>query len=301
MAEPASEPEKPPRRKTAWYWRVLRLIGLVYVVVLIFLYFGQTFLIFPGSSTQGKRVFAPAAGTELVQLRTSSGESIAALFGSVLQADGKPHPDAARRPTLLFFYGNAMCLSEARFQLDEFRRMGTNVLIPEYAGYGMSGGKPSESGCYETADAAHAHLLSRGDIDPKKIIVSGWSLGGAVAIDLASRKSTSGLAVFSTFSSMADMGSSTYPFLPTFMISAILKHRFEGARKIASVTCPVLIGHSRGDRMIPFVMADRLAASAKVPVKRISIDTPDHTEFFSDGGDAVTEGIKAFIDEIDKR
>ena len=47
-----------------------------------------------------------------------------------------------------------MCLNDPPIEFDQFRRLGLNVLIPEYVGYGMSGGKPSETGCRETADAA---------------------------------------------------------------------------------------------------------------------------------------------------
>ena len=48
---------------------------------------------------------------------------------------------------MIFFYGNAMCLNYSDSQLEEFRRLGLNVLIPEYVGYGMSSGRPSEGAC----------------------------------------------------------------------------------------------------------------------------------------------------------
>ena len=58
--------------------------------------------------------------------------------------------------------------------------MGANVLIPEYVGYGLSTGDACEAGCYATADAAYQHLLSRSDIDPRRIVVAGASLEGTV-------------------------------------------------------------------------------------------------------------------------
>jgi len=150
----------------------------------------QTSVIFPGHSTQGQpeAQLNPPPGSELIGLRTSRGERIVALFGAALTPEGLPHPSASARPTILFFYGNAMCLSKSMDEFEGFRRLGANVLIPEFVGYGLSEGQPSETGCYETADAAHAYLLTRGDVDRRRIVAAGWSLGAAVALDLASRE-----------------------------------------------------------------------------------------------------------------
>ena len=156
----------------------------------------------------------PRADAELVTLSTANGDRVVALFGPALTREGEPHPEASRRPTLLYFYGNGMCLNDTLEQFDHFRRLGANVLIPDYVGYGMSGGQPGESGCLATADAAYDHLQSRRDVDPRAIVAVGWSLGGAVAIDLASRRPVAGLAAFSTFTSMVEMARRNFPFLP---------------------------------------------------------------------------------------
>ena len=90
------------------------------------------------------------------------------LRAGAARAEGSPTPRPSRRPTLLYFYGNGMCLNDALDAFDHFRRLGANVLIPEYVGYGMSGGQPSESGCRATADAAYDHLQRRKDVDPRR-------------------------------------------------------------------------------------------------------------------------------------
>lgn len=293
------------RKQWPWYWRVLRILLLAYFGLLLFLYFAQKRFIFPGASmTQGKpysRMSAPANSAvdgELLTLTTSKGDKVAALFGGALTAERKAHPNAAHRPTVIFFYGNAMCLKDARQQFDDFRMLGVNVLIPEYAGYGMSEGDAGESSCYATADAAFDYLLTRNDIDPKKIIASGWSLGSAVAIDLAARKAVAGLVTFSAFSRMAEMGHSTFPIVPTFLVSFILSHKFENMRKIADVKCPILVGHSRADSMIPYSMSDQLAAAATAPVERLTIENADHGDFFDRGGEKVMRSIGAFFERI---
>lgn len=258
-----------------------------------YFYSAQSWMIFPGRASQGQpwaRV-APRQGTELLTLTTAGGERVAALFGPALSAGGQPLEDAASRPTILFFYGNGDCLANARGLLEDFRRLGVNVLVPEYVGYGMSEGEAGEAGCYATADAAYEHLVGRPDVDSGRIYAAGWSLGAAVAVDLASRRPVAGLAAFSAFTSVADMARAFYPFLP---VGWILQHRFENEAKIARVSCPVLIGHGRLDRVIPFAMSERLAAAAAGPVTRFEVET-DHNDFFAAGSETVLGALGRFV------
>lgn len=295
-ATPASIPKRAPLK---WYWRGLRVLLLAYIGILIFLYVFQRKLIFPGAGTHGdsaSKVTAPP-DCELLSLKTAGNINVKALFGPAFGPDGKIESTPKTRPTILFCYGNAMCLHTAMQQFNAFRHMGANVIIPEYTGYGLSDGEASESGCYAAADAAYDHLLTRSDVDPSKIIIAGWSLGGAVAIDLASRKPAAGLASFSSFTSMAGMGHNLYPFLPTFAISAILNHRFESISKIQNVPCPVLIGHGTADPMIPYRMSDQLAAAATSPVTRLTVDGAGHEDFFSHDGAKVSAAFGEFIEK----
>jgi hypothetical protein len=188
-----------------------------------------------------------------------------------------------------------MCLKDAVDQLEHFRKLGVNVLTPDYVGYGMSGGKASEAGCQATADTCLAYLRTRKDVDPRKIVAAGWSLGGAVAVDLASRKDVAELIAFCTFTSMAEMARRNFPFLPT---SLLLRHRFDNQSKIAKVTCPILIGHGRRDPLIPHAMAERLAAGARVPIMKFTVEEAGHNDFFALGGDQVLESMKVFLEPL---
>jgi pimeloyl-ACP methyl ester carboxylesterase len=277
---------------------VVRLVVGVYLGVLAVMYFLQSRLVFPGRETQGHplALVRPRPGTELVPLTIRRGESIVALFGPALQPDGRPHPHPAGCPTLLFFYGNAMCLNYATVEFEQFRRLGLNVLIPEYVGYGMSSGSPSETGCHATADAAYNYLVSTRGVPPERIVVAGWSLGGAVAVDLASRQRAAGLIAFCTFTSGVDMGRRLVPFLP---VSLLLRHRFDCLQKIARVPCPILIGHGRRDSIVPFRMGQRLAEAATSPVTTLWIDDADHNDFFDVGVRQIDEAMLRFIRSLE--
>ena len=68
-----------------------------------------------------------------------------------------------------------------------YSSIGCNIALLEYRGYGRSEGSPSEEGIYMDAQAGLDFLLTREDLATDKIIVFGRSLGGAVAVDLATR------------------------------------------------------------------------------------------------------------------
>jgi fermentation-respiration switch protein FrsA (DUF1100 family) len=262
-------------------------------------------LIFPGRRTQGLDLarVRPGPGTELVTLRTGCGETVAALFGPATDAHGQALAVAARRPTLLFFYGNAGHLAHRNVLhlFDSLRGIGVNVMIPEYVGYGMSSGDAGEAGCYATADAAYAHLLSRPDVNPAKVVASGASLGGAVAIDLASRRpDVAGLITLITFTSMQDMAKVVQPAVP---IWRFIRHKFESEQKIPRVTCPTLVIHSTGDALVPYTMADRLAAACRGPVSRLKIEGAGHSsvEMLEGGGGLIYEAMTDFLGTLEKR
>jgi pimeloyl-ACP methyl ester carboxylesterase len=276
--------------------RIVRLGLLSYLGVVTVLFSLQVRLIFPGASTQGQS-FAevrPRPGTELVNLTTKRGERVVALYGPALGTDGRPDPQAAHRPTLIYFYGNAMCLNDTADQLEKFRRLGLNVIIPDYVGYGMSGGSPSEKGCQATADAVYDFLVTTQGARPERIISAGWSLGGAVAIDLASRRQVGGLIAFSSFTSMVEMSHRILPFVPARLL---LRHRFDSLKKIQHITCPILIGHGRLDGVVPFDMGQELAAKDKGPVTTLWVDQAEHNDFFDAGGKRLEEAIAKFARE----
>ncbi len=262
---------------------------------MLFAYF-QAALIFPGRATRGRADanVLPKADEQLVTLTTESGEKVVALFARAIGPEG-PYGDDARRPTLLFCYGNGMCLNVSRDLLTSFRRLGVNVMIPEYVGYGMSTGHPSESGCYESAEAAYQWLVEQPDIDASRIIVGGWSLGAAVAAEIASRHETAGLMMLSPFTSMVDMARRMYPILP---VNTFLRHRFESLRKIADIHCPILIGHGADDDLIPATMSEALAKAASGPVVIFMVPGAGHNDFIALGGRQIVDHFKGLVDTV---
>ena len=265
----------------------------------------QTQLIFPGSASQGTReaVVDPARlDAELVTLTTPAGEKVVAIFGRALDATGRPRADSSTRPTLLHFYGNGMCMADSEIEFTHFRRRGFNVMVPDYLGYGMSGGKPSEAGVYATADACFDELKrrgARGEIDARKIVPSGWSLGGGAAFYLAAtRAEVPCVVTVSAFTSVDELARRLFPYLPTGMI---LQHHFHNEQKLRTLAPPrpIFLGHGTRDGIIPFEMSQKLADAAAAngsKVVKYDVVDGDHNDVFDVGGTGLLDAITQFVE-----
>jgi len=97
--------------------------------------------------------------------------------------------DPRQRPTILFFHGNSGNIGDRLpFAYHFYKKMSCNVFMLEYRGYGSSQGRPSEAGIQIDADTALHYIKSHPVLGQTKLCVYGESFGGAVAIDLASRR-----------------------------------------------------------------------------------------------------------------
>ncbi len=247
-------------------------------------------LVFPGSATQGTPQAAWHTGPtdELLSLTAKDGTKIAAVFG---KAAKDAHLLPTSRPTLLFFYGNGVCMANCRQIFNQFRRGGFDVLMPDYEGYGLSSGKPSEAGCCATADASYNYLLTRPGIDPSRLTAVGWSLGSAVAIDLASRRPIAHLVTISAFTNIDDVAQHMFPYAPA---SILLSSRFDNIKKIPDVPCPILMFHGTQDQLVPPDMCGQLAHAAKVKVIQVQIQGAGHNNIFSVGDPLLFQRVKQF-------
>nr|CAG4646432.1 EOG090X09ZU [Macrothrix elegans] len=162
--------------------------------------------------------------------------------------------------TLLFFHGNAGNIGHRLHNaLGLFRHLHVNIFLVEYRGYGLSDGKPSESGLYKDAQAALNFLYGREDVNHKLIYVFGRSLGGAVAIDLASKASNAGkiacLIIENSFTSIPEMALHLMPWKGMKYIPLWLhKNKFQSKQKISAVECPVVFVSGSADQLVPPAM-----------------------------------------------
>ena len=130
-------------------------------------------------------------------------------------------PTESARGVLVFCHGNAANISNRLESIQIFLELGLSVFIFDYRGYGRSDGKISEAGTYLDARAAVDYLLTEEGVPADRLILFGRSLGAAVAVELATRRRPRALILESAFTSIADVGQRTYPFLPVKWLSRI--------------------------------------------------------------------------------
>lgn len=148
-----------------------------------------------------------------------------------------------------------------------------NVLVVDYRGYGKSSGFPNEEGLYSDGEACIRYLQSRDDVNPNKIILFGHSLGGAVAIHLASKMQSSdyriaGLIVENTFTSIPAAANHLFSGLIAAISKlplACYKNKFLSVNKIKDVTVPILFICGEKDEILNPNMSKILRNAADNP------------------------------------
>ena len=247
--------------------RGLRSVAFIYVGVLVLLVLLENYLVYPASTAAQSWVPQPQ-GSDIqdVELVSPSGAKIHGWW--------LPHPTSDR--TLYILHGNAGNLSWRGQTMLELRRiLDTAVLLFDYPGYGKSEGSPSEAGCYDAATVGYEWVTQKQNRDPKKLILYGESLGGGVAVELASRKPHGALVLLKTFTSLPVVAAGRFWFLP---VGWLMRNRMPSIERIGSVTGPVFMAHGDVDTVIPYALGQRLFEAASEPKTFVRLPGQDHND-----------------------
>jgi dipeptidyl aminopeptidase/acylaminoacyl peptidase len=171
-----------------------------------------------------------------------------------------PHDHADK--VILCFPGSKGNISDELETAAFLYRMGASVLLVDYPGFGLSGGRPSERGCYRAASAALDYAIAHKGLRPEHTILFGRSLGGTVAAWLAGRRECARLILHGAFTSVPDVAGERYPFFPVRYFCYI---RFNTLKQIARCRCPIVVMHSTTDREIPPHHGERIMRAAREP------------------------------------
>jgi len=264
----------------------------VYAALSLYVYYMQSSLIY----------FPNMPGRELVTTPKNINltyQDVSFVTDDNIKLHGWFIPNDNAKATLLFFHGNAGNISHRLQSIEIFHRLGLNVFIIDYRGYGQSEGKVSEKGTYRDAEAAWKYLTDTQGINEKQIIIFGRSLGASIASWLASKQAPAALIIESGFTSVPAMGQRFYPFLP---IRWLTHFKYNTKKYVKNISCPVLVAHSKNDDIIPFDEGRQIFAAAAKPKQFLEM-RGGHNDGFMVSGSTYVEGLRAFINEtleIDK-
>jgi fermentation-respiration switch protein FrsA (DUF1100 family) len=246
--------------------------GVYLAFALALFVFQRSLLYHPDSSAP--ELEASGIGTmDVVTLKTSDGLSLLSWYRRA----------APRRPTLVYFHGNAGNIESRGFKVRDYLDAGFGLLLVGYRGYGGNPGKPSEEGLYLDGRAALAFLAADGVI-PENLVLYGESLGTGIAVQLASERDrdplVGALVLEAPYTSIAEVAGNHYPFLPAGLL---VKDRFDSAAKIALVGAPVFIFHGDRDRTIPIRFGKGLFAAAVEPKVSLWLAGASHNNLYEFG------------------
>lgn len=270
-------------RAGRWTWHVV-VVGVVgYAVVVLGMLLTQRWFVFPGTLIPGQLVSDSALGARRVDFRSADGVGQVAWR---MDHAGSPY-------WILYFHGNGSTvpLQGERYAL--FRQLGFNVFAPEYRGYAGVPGKPSEAALEHDAEAAFDYLVSVEHVPADHVVIYGWSLGSAVAIDLATKRPPRAVLSEGSPASVVGVGARQFFFLPVDRL--MVHNRFESDRKIAQVHAPILFVHGVHDRRVPEANGRRLYALANAPKQFLELPNGGHNDAPVASDSVFLGGVSRFL------
>jgi fermentation-respiration switch protein FrsA (DUF1100 family) len=262
----------PDLRGRSWKYRLFRIAGggaLCYSCLVLILFFAQGSLLYVPTKAAPGSLKAEDPRVVDVHLTTAEGTSIHGWWAPL---DSWRPEDGA----VLYCHGNGGNIGH-REPIIGWVHAGLKqpILMFDYPGYGCSDGRPSEHGCYQSADAAYDWLVQEEKVPPDRILLYGGSLGGAVAVDLASRRPYRALVLVDTFTSMPKEAQDVYPWLPC---RYLVREQFDSLSKIKDCYRPIFIAHTAGDSLISASHGRRLFEAANEPKYFLEVPGSAHDE-----------------------
>lgn len=276
------------------------LLLLIFISIAGILYKFQDVLLYFPEQPSSSRLYVPmptGIPHENIFIRTKDGVRLNLIL---IRYTGDSSPYS---PTIIYFHGNAgnigHRLPNALLMLVNLK---VNLLLVDYRGYGKSEGEASEEGLYLDSEAVLDYVMSRPDLDKTKVFLFGRSLGGAVAIHLASENShrISAIMVENTFLSIPHMASTLFSFFPMrYLPLWCYKNKFLSYRKISQCRMPSLFISGLSDQLIPPVMMKQLYELSPSRTKRLAI-FPDGTHNDTWQCQGYFTALEQFIKEVIK-
>ncbi|WBY00981.1 alpha/beta fold hydrolase [Ramlibacter tataouinensis] len=154
------------------------------------------------------------------------------------------------RGMVFYLHGNSGNLRKWFTGLDAFRELGFDLVMMDYRGYGKSSGRiESEAQLHEDVRAVWNAVA--GDYAGRRIVVSGQSLGTALAARLSAQLGAAGqppdlTLLISPYSSMRALADELYPWVP----SRVLRYPLPTADHACQVKGPLMLVHGDRDALI---------------------------------------------------
>jgi pimeloyl-ACP methyl ester carboxylesterase len=211
-------------------------------------------------------------------------------------------PSEVERPVVLLLHGNGGNLTDMIGRIMTYHWLKIGVLAIDYEGYGLSEGKPSLEAAVFDAVAAWDYLVDVKKVNPKNIIVHGYSLGGGIAGQLLKARPISHPVVFeSTFTSLTAAAESSLPSLGP-LPKLFLGGAYDTQKVLASYKATIAIfAHSPEDEVVAYKLGQALYESYHNGPKIMVEFTGGHLNYLLNQGRlerALIDGLKLTFPKV---
>ncbi|MFC1744883.1 alpha/beta hydrolase [Candidatus Riflebacteria bacterium] len=225
----------------------VNILLMLVIMVYPFLYFFQESLIFISRSMDpGILQWAKSAHPD-AEITFTTPDGIK-LHGWLVK-----NSKAKQLPLVIYFGGNAEEVT-GFLQFNNYFKDWALLLV-NYRSYGLSEGKPGQDALFKDALHIFDEMAKREDIDAKRILAFGRSLGCGVAVHLASKKPLKGIILVSPYDSITKVAQAAYFYAP---VSLLLKHPFECLSMAPLIKIPLLGLYAKFDEVISSRHSKRL-------------------------------------------
>jgi dienelactone hydrolase len=138
-----------------------------------------------------------------------------------------------KSPLIIYFGGSGQEVSGMVHYAKKLE--GYSVAFFNYRGFGLSEGTPNQDSCFNDAKLIYDTLSKREDIDSKRIVTMGWSLGTSISVYLSDNRPIKGTILVSPIENMYSRFK--VPFIP---LSILMKQSFNSISRAPNINCPLL-------------------------------------------------------------
>lgn len=189
-------------------------------------------------------------------------------------------------------HGNSGNLNSQYQKFSELTNYGFQVFLFDYAGFGYSEGKSTRKNAVQDSFSAFDFFKNLDEIKNTPKIIYGQSIGGNFSIPVAAKNQDDikGLVLEGTFINFKDIANRKIPLLGGLFI----KDNYDNRLSLKNFKKPILIVHSKEDRIIPFEMGKQLFENANEPKEFFEIDRP-HLKGISFYGKEISDKMYSMI------
>lgn len=213
------------------------------------------------------------------------------------------------RLLVVMFAGNAGNRASRVSQLALYNGLGCDALLIDYRGYGENAGAPSEAALLQDAQTVWSYATEELGVPPQRIVISGESLGGGVAVAVASHVCQQGqtpaaLILRATFSSMVDAAAHNFWWLP---VRWVLLDRYPSIDRIPHIDCPRLHYHGDQDEVVPWSLGKQLfeagppSSKTGIASRFLTVPGAGHNDVYKLGSREIAAAIHELLQDIRTR